>query len=62
MKHLAALLLIPFAILQSATTAGEPNLLALAPRVEDYTHMWWAKGFPSHTPSAPWLRSIQTGH
>ncbi len=60
MKHLA-LLLIPLAIFQPAATAGEPNLLALTPRVEDYTHMWWADGFPSHTPSAPWLRCIQTG-
>lgn len=23
--------------------------------------MWWAEGFPSRTPSAPWLRVIQTG-
>jgi hypothetical protein len=60
MKHLA-LLLIPLATYQPAATAGEPNLLPLTPRVEDYTHMWWAEGFPSHTPSAPWLRCIQTG-
>ena len=32
------------------------------PRPEDYTLMWWAEGFPSHTPDAPWLRCIQTGH
>ena len=31
------------------------------PRVEDYTHMWWAEGFPGHTPEAPWRRVIQTG-
>ena len=61
MKHLAALLLISLATFEPAATAGEPALLALAPRVEDYTHMWWAEGFPSHTPSAPWLRCIQTG-
>ena len=34
---------------------------ALVPRVEDYTHMWWAEGFPSHTPEATWQRVIQTG-
>ena len=33
----------------------------LMPRVEDYTHMWWAEGFPAHSPDAPWLRVIQTG-
>ena len=46
------------------TPAGEAaeSLLALMPRVEDYTHMWWAEGFPSHTPSAPWRRVVQTGH
>ena len=32
------------------------------PRMEDYTHMWWAAGFPSHTPEAPWRRVIQTGY
>ena len=31
------------------------------PRVEDETQMWWAYGFPSHTPTAPWLRVMQTG-
>ena len=31
------------------------------PRVEDYTLMWWAEGFPGHTPGAPWRRVIQTG-
>jgi uncharacterized protein YwbE len=33
----------------------------LMPHMEDYTHMWWAKGFPSHTPNSPWERCIQTG-
>jgi hypothetical protein len=31
------------------------------PRPEDFALMWWAEGFPSHTPEAPWLRCIQTG-
>jgi hypothetical protein len=35
---------------------------ALMPRSEDYTHMWWAEGFPAHTPAAPWRRVVQTGH
>ena len=34
---------------------------ALMPCVPDYTLMWWAEGFPGHTPSAPWWRVIQTG-
>lgn len=34
---------------------------ALMPRTEDYAHMWWAEGFPGHTPEAPWLRVVQTG-
>ena len=34
----------------------------LMPRPGDYTLMWWADGFPAHTPEAPWLRVIQTGH
>ena len=42
-----------------ACHAADP--LPLMPRVADYTQMWWAEGFPSHTPSAPWLRVIQTG-
>ncbi len=33
----------------------------LMPHVEDYAHMWWAEGFPGHTPEAPWLRVVQTG-
>ena len=39
--------------------AVEP--VALMPQVADRTQMWWAEGFPSHTPTAPWLRVIQTG-
>lgn len=54
---LAALLAHPLP--PSSAGAGEP--LALMPRVEDYTLMHWAEGFPSHTPTAPWRRVIQTG-
>jgi hypothetical protein len=39
--------------------AGDPG--ALMPHARDHTQMWWAEGFPSHTPAAPWLRCIQTG-
>jgi hypothetical protein len=41
-----------------------PTLLPAAclPRVADYTHMWWAEGFPAHLPGAPWWRVMQTGH
>lgn len=47
---------------QATYVAARANSPGFAmPRVEDYTHMWWAEGFPSHTPAAPWLRCIQTG-
>ena len=36
-------------------------LAAAMPRTEDYTQIWWAEGFPGHTPAAPWVRCIQTG-
>ncbi|MCX6908121.1 MAG: LamG domain-containing protein, partial [Verrucomicrobia bacterium] len=64
MKHtiffiLAAQLLAPLAVLQAAEAVG-PRV-ALMPRLEDYTFIWWAEGFPSHTTNAPWRRVIQTG-
>jgi hypothetical protein len=43
-----------------ATPAPFPS--ACLPRVADYTHLWWADGFPGHTPLAPWQRCLQTGH
>ena len=72
MKHtvttlFTVLLLAPLAAAHAAENPGgranaEARAMApLMPRVEDYTHMWWAEGFPSHTPSAPWRRCIQTG-
>jgi hypothetical protein len=39
-------------------TAVPPSAM---PNAGDYTHMWWAEGFPGHTPEAPWRRVIQTG-
>lgn len=48
----------------SLSAAGDGAVVpaALMPGVGDHTHMWWAEGFPGHTPSAPWRRCIQTGH
>ncbi|MCU0982556.1 MAG: LamG domain-containing protein, partial [Pirellulaceae bacterium] len=60
-----------FTCATSAVAAEQPNprgnedrqtpQVDVMPRVEDYTHLWWAEGFPSHTPAAPWTRCIQTG-
>jgi len=47
---------------ERAAGADVPAPQPLMPHVEDYTHMWWAEGFPSHTPGAPWLRCLQTGY
>ena len=44
-----------------AASQSAPDPVAIMRRVADYTQMWWADGFPSHTPSAPWLRCVQTG-
>ena len=57
---LAHLVLAPLAALYAAES-GACTPSDLMPRVEDYTHMWWADGFPSHTNGAPWRRIIQTG-
>ncbi|MBI5686603.1 MAG: LamG domain-containing protein [Verrucomicrobia bacterium] len=56
MKHIAFVLT---ALLLAPQTA--PASLALMQRADDYTLMWWAEGFPSHTTNAPWRRVIQTG-
>ena len=46
----------------ASAIAGEATPLAsVMPKVEDWTVMSWAEGFPSHTPSAPWRRVIETG-
>ena len=45
----------------SSSLHGVDGGYGLMPRVEDETQMWWADGFPSHTPTARWLRVIQTG-
>jgi len=55
----AALLLGPLTAQAAEGPAGSPS--ALMPRVEDYTLMGWAEGFPGHTPEARWRRVIQTG-
>ena len=56
MLKLSSSFLLTFSLFASAV---EP--IDLMPRVEDATQMWWADGFPSHTPEARWLRVIQTG-
>lgn len=58
----AALLFIIFAWHSLGAAAADVAIpSACMPHPEDYTHMWWAEGFPAHTPGAPWLRVIQTG-
>ena len=54
--------LILTVLLLATTTPTRTADLTLMPRVEDYTHMWWAEGFPGHTSGAPWRRVIQTGY
>lgn len=57
-----ALRLAPLVLACACAADGEPERLrALMPRAEDYALMWWAEGFPAHTPEAPWRRVIQTG-
>ena len=41
--------------------AADSNLSKWMPRVDDYTLMWWADGFPTHVPNARWHRCIRTG-
>jgi lysophospholipase L1-like esterase len=48
-------------LLTSSLVVSAVEPVDLMPRVEDSTQMWWADGFPSHTPEARWLRVIQTG-
>jgi hypothetical protein len=49
-------------LVADACPQGEKRELStLMPRREDYAYMWWAEGFPGHTPAAPWLRIVQTG-
>lgn len=59
---LMATLLCVWALQQLPAAERADRLHALMPRSADFTAMWWADGFPGHTPSAPWHRVIQTGH
>lgn len=54
------LLLLPWLAL-SHLSAADPLPAGIMPQMGDYTHMWWADGFPGRLPSAPWQRCIQTG-
>ncbi len=49
------------AIVMMGSMSRAQDLLPMMPRVEDYTLMSWAEGFPGHTPSASWRRLVQTG-
>jgi len=44
------------------SNAPAADFTPFMPQVRDTTEMWWADGFPSHSPEARWLRVIQTGH
>ncbi|TWT54569.1 hypothetical protein Pla22_22190 [Rubripirellula amarantea] len=44
----------------SNSVANDP--LLMMPHPQDRTSMWWADGFPSHSPHAKWQRCIQTGY
>lgn len=57
LRHLLIALLLAAGGVEAATL----NSAGLMPRVEDYALLWWAEGFPSHTPEAPWRRVVQTG-
>lgn len=62
-KRVAAFVLVVlvafFAVGRTETNSAPVS--ALMPHVEDFTQMWWADGFPTHSHSADWLRVIQTG-
>lgn len=60
-----ALYLFSTLVVGAVVKGVEPNGAAspseFMQRTEDQTQMWWAEGFPGHTPAAPWLRVVQTG-
>ena len=58
----SSLVLLLATSLVAVASSRSIDLEELMPRRTDQTQMWWAQGFPSHTPDASWLRVIQTGH
>ena len=62
-KHLALVATVSACVSARAEKVGPWDLseISRVPHIEDYTHLWWAEGLPSHRPKAPWLRCIQTG-
>lgn len=54
-------IILGVALLGSPQASGAESLAVLMPREGDHTEMWWADGFPSHTPDARWLRWVRTG-
>lgn len=55
----ALFVFLPFS--GAAPADGAVGPVDLMPRVGDYTLMYWAEGFPAHTPAAPWRRVVRTG-
>ena len=53
--------LVVGAVLKGVEPHGVASPSDFMQRIEDETQMWWAEGFPGHTPAAPWLRVVQTG-
>jgi len=58
---IATLLLAPMTLCCAAENSPS-SAAVLMPRVRDWTHMWWAEGFPGHISATPWRRVIQTGY
>lgn len=59
-RYLPILLcILPLSV--SVAADGPVAPLALMPQVGDHTLMYWAEGFPGHTPTAPWRRVVRTG-
>ena len=50
------------AIVIEAIPACAIEPISMMPHSSDRTTMWWADGFPSHDPSARWLRCIRSGY
>lgn len=54
---------LPFLLLMlSVSVVGADDLSPVMPLKQDMTSMWWAEGFPSHSPNAGWHRCVQTGY
>lgn len=61
-RYLKILLPILAAPLHLVVASEMDSSSPLMPRTSDYTHQWWAEGFPGRVKEAPWLRCVQTGN